>query len=396
MKKVYRPLWSYDVQQTESWLSDMAAQGLVFDRLNRWTRCFYFQEREPAKRVYRIAYDKMSSSVLPKTLQSEGWEKAATVGNWEFTSNSQPKNAIRTSPVRDGIVKQNRFLTYLFYAMIAYFTAILLNFTFAMFTGWVLEGGSNIVESSMWIVTYLFMAFVLGSVIFGIYSIVKITRTNRQLQGTENVDAVFMHQQLDTQKEKELKKAGRLVRKVKFAWIYSPDKMEQWLESMELKGFNLHRVNKIGNVFYFIKGEPQHIAYRVDYQRSPTESYYSIHREAGWKEKFVSYSNMENWTIWSQSYEGKEERPQLYSDRSSRLKHAKRIALTYTVVFSPLVAFYIYFIIGNISRADTMQDWLSWYSSGLFIIAILIFGTFIVRIWAYYGRLRKQAAAWGN
>ena len=260
MKKVYRPLWSYDVQGTEQWLAEMAETGLIFDKLNRWTRCFYFQEREPEARIYRIAFNKINSSALPKTLQAEGWEKAVDAGKWEFTSNSEPKSAVRTSPVRDGIVRHNRFLTYLFLPMIFYFAIILLNFTISMMSSWIQYGGSNIEESSMWIVTYLFMAFVLGSVIFGVYSIIKITRTNKKLQGTENVDAVSMHQHLDTQAEKELKKAGRLVRKVKFAWIYSPDKTEQWLESMEQKGFNLHRVNKFGNVFYFIKGEPRLIA----------------------------------------------------------------------------------------------------------------------------------------
>lgn len=393
MKKVYRPLWSYDVQKTEEWLADMAKQGLIFEKLNRWTRCFYFQEREPEARVYRIAFNKIRSSALPKTLQSEGWETAGTAGKWEFTSNSQPESTIRTSPVRDGIVRRNRFLTYIFFAMIFYFGAILLNFTASMFTGWVLEGGSNVVESPMWIVTYLFMAFVLGCVIFGIYSTVKITRTNKQLQGTENVDAVSMHHHLDRQTEKEWKKAGRLVRKVKFSWNYSPDKTEQWLESMEQKGFNLHCVNSIGNVFYFIKGEPRKIAYRLDYQSGPTESYFAIHREAGWNEKFVSYSNIEKWTIWSKAYGEGEARPQLYSDRSSRLKHAKRIALTYTALFFPLVAFYIYFIINIIMTADTIQEWFLWNSSGMFLIAILVFGSLIFRTWAYYTRLRKEAIA---
>lgn len=277
--------------------------------------------------------------------------------------------------------------------MIFYFGVILLNFTAAMFTGWVLEGGRNVVESPMWIVTYIFMAFVLCSVIFGIYSIVKITRTNKQLQGTEKVAAVSVHQHLDRQTEKELKKAGRLVRKVKFAWNYSPDKMEHWLESMEQKGFNLQRVNTIGNVFYFVKGEPRKIAYRVDYQSGPTESYFSIHREAGWNEKFVSYSNIEKWTIWSKAYGEGEERPQLYSNQSSRLKHAKRIAITYTAMFFPFVAFYAYFIINIIKSAERIQDWFLWNSSGMFMIAILIFGALIFRVWAYYTRLRKEAIA---
>lgn len=391
MKRVSRPLWSYDVQKTEKWLAEMAEQGLIFERLNRWSRCFYFQEREPEARIYRIAFNKIKSSALPKTLQAEGWGAAATAGKWEFISNSQQENTIRTTPVRDGIVRHNRFLTYIFFAMIFYFGVILLNFTAAMFTGWVLEGGRNVVESPMWVVTYIFMAFVLCSVIFGIYSIVKITRTNKQLQGTGKVAAVSVHQHMDKQTEKELRHAGRLVKKVRLAWMYSPDKTEQWLESMELKGFNLHRVNSMGNVFYFIKGEPRRIAYRVDYQRGPTESYFTIHREAGWNEKFVSYSSIEKWTIWSKAYEEGEERPQLYSDRSSRLKHAKRIAITYTALFFPFVAFYTYFIINIIKSADTIQDWFLWNSSGLFMIAILVFGSFILRTWMYYARLRKGA-----
>lgn len=387
MKKVYRPFWSYDVQRTEEWLADMAEQGWIFESLNRWTRCFYFQEREPEARIYRIAYSRINSSVLPKALQEEGWEEAATAGNWEFSSNTQSEKTIRTSPVRDGIVRHNRFLTYFFFAMIFYFGAILVSFAASMFEAWVLEGGSNIVESPMWIVTYLFMGIVFGSVIFGIYSIVKISRTNRELEGTAAVEL----EQPDIQAEKEWKKADRWVTKVKFSWMYSPDKTEQWLESMEQRGFNLYRVNKIGTIFHFVKGEPRQIAYRVDYQRGPTESYFAIHREAGWNEKFTSYSNLEKWTIWSKSYGEGEERPQLYSDQSSRLKHAKRIAITYTALFFPFVAFYTYFTVNNINRAESTAEWLTWNSTGLFILAGLIFGIFILRTWAYYGRLRKEA-----
>lgn len=396
MKKVYRPLWSFDVQQTEHWLAAMAEKGLIFKRLNRWTRCFYFHEREPETRVYRIAYSKISSAALPKTLQDEGWEIAAIAGNWELSSNSQPEHTIRTSAVRDGIVKHNRFLTYLFFGMIFYFGAILLNFTASMFSAWVLEEGSNIVESPMWIITYLFFALVLGSVIFGIYSIVKITRTNRKLEGMANPGAAPESDQLDKQAEKELKKAGRWITKVKISWMYSPDKMEQWLELMEQRGFNLHRVNKFGTIFHFRNEEPRRIAYRIDYQRGPTESYFAIHRESGWNEKFTSFSNMDSWTIWSKTYKEDEERPQLYSDQTSRLKHAKRIAITYTAMFFPFVAFYLYFIVGNISRSEKMTEWLSWNSTGLFIAAVLTFGTFIFSVWAYYGRLRKQTTAWEN
>ena len=394
MKKIYRPFWSYDVKQTEDWLAEMAAQGLIFTKLNRWTRCFYFQEQEPATRVYRIAYNKMSSSVLPKTLQAEGWEKAGTAGNWEFTFNEQPESAIKTSPIREGIIKHNRMITYIFYGTSFYVTGILMANISMLASSYRQDGGINIVESSLWILTFIFFAILLGIMVLGIYSIAKITGTNKELDGT--TDGFWPVDEIDQQGEKELKKAGRWVTKVKFSWMYSPDKMEQWLESMEQRGLNLYRVNKIGTIFHFVKGEPRRIAYSIDYQRGPTESYFAIHREAGWHEEFTSFSNMEKWTIWSKTYGETEEPPQLYSDQSSRLKHAKRIALTYTAMFSPLVAFYIYFIINIMISADTIQDRFLWNSSGMMLLAVLIFGTFIFRIWAYYGRLRKQAAAWSN
>lgn len=394
MKKIYRPFWSYDVKQTEDWLAEMAAQGLIFTKLNRWTRCFYFQEQEPATRVYRIAYDKMKTSVLPKTLQAEGWQKAGTAGKWEFIFNEQPENAIKTTPVRDGIIKHNRMITYIYYGISFYVAGMLMANISMLASSYRQDGGIDIVESPLWILTFIFFAILLGTMVLGIYSIAKITGTNKELDGT--TDGFWPVDEIDQQSEKELKKAGRWVTKVKFSWMYSPDKMEQWLESMEQRGLNLYRVNKIGTIFHFVKGEPRRIAYSIDYQRGPTESYFAIHREAGWHEEFTSFSNMEKWTIWSKTYGETEERPQLYSDQSSRLKHAKRIALTYTAMFSPLVAFYIYFIINIMISADTIQDRFLWNSSGMMLLAVLIFGTFIFRIWAYYGRLRKQAAAWSN
>ncbi|PKH12236.1 DUF2812 domain-containing protein [Planomicrobium sp. MB-3u-38] len=394
MKKIYRPFWSYDVKQTEDWLAEMAAQGLIFTKLNRWTRCFYFQEQEPATRVYRIAYDKMKTSVLPKTLQAEGWQKAGTAGKWEFIFNEQPENAIKTTLVRDGIIKHNRMITYIYYGISFYVAGMLMANISMLASSYRQDGGVDIVESPLWLLTFIFFAILLGIMVLGIYSIAKITGTNKELDGT--TDGFWPVDEIDQQSEKELKRAGRWVTKVKFSWMYSPDKMEKWLESMEQRGLNLYRVNKIGTIFHFVKGEPRRIVYSIDYQRGPTESYFAIHHEAGWHEEFTSFSNMEKWTIWSKTYGETEERPQLYSDQSSRLKHAKRIALTYTAMFSPLVAFYIYFIINIMISADTIQDRFLWNSSGMMLLAVLIFGTFIVRIWSYYGRLRKQAAAWSN
>ena len=42
--KKWRPLWSYDVEKTERWLSKMAAEGNHLTDVNRMTRMFTFDQ----------------------------------------------------------------------------------------------------------------------------------------------------------------------------------------------------------------------------------------------------------------------------------------------------------------------------------------------------------------
>lgn len=45
MKKVFRPFWSYRIEQTESWLEGQASKGNRLVALNKWTRVFTFEQR---------------------------------------------------------------------------------------------------------------------------------------------------------------------------------------------------------------------------------------------------------------------------------------------------------------------------------------------------------------
>ncbi|MCL6572423.1 MAG: DUF2812 domain-containing protein, partial [Bacillus sp. (in: Bacteria)] len=108
IKKVFRPFWSYDVQKTEFWLTSMAKSGYLLTRIDRFTRCFFFQQGEPKELIYRIGYDKMQGESLSKRLLAEGWKKDLRSGNWFVTSNEKPLDQIKTSPVREGIIKHNR------------------------------------------------------------------------------------------------------------------------------------------------------------------------------------------------------------------------------------------------------------------------------------------------
>lgn len=97
--------------------------------------------------------------------------------------------------------------------------------------------------------------------IFTVYSLITLNKTNQRLteefiqpnkqngQGTSP-----LKDRLSKNEEKRLKSSGQLVMKWKLGWMYSPDRLEEWLEGMEEKGYNLYSVGKTGTAFYFKKG----------------------------------------------------------------------------------------------------------------------------------------------
>ncbi len=331
-KKVFRPFWSYDVQKTEEWLSSMAESGYFLIKMNRVTRVFFFQQGEPKKMIYRIAYDKIQSESLSRSLTDAGWLKVLQSGKWFVTRNEMPIDQIKGFPVREGTIKHNRINMYIFSGIFIYLTIIvLMNLMLGMVT--VFQDGSiEVVESPLWIVTYIFMGIGIVIWVLSLYSIIKITKTNKKML-FENSNQYKLHsmvpeeRRLSKDEVKELKRSGKLIRKRKLGWMYAPDKLEKWLEKMEADGYNLYRVSKTGTVFYFTVGHPRKVSYCADYQNIADESYFNIHRDAGWRNVFISMGSFQKWSIWSIEYSEGEQRPQIYSDKSDQLKHAKRIAV---------------------------------------------------------------------
>ena len=392
--KVFRLFWSYDVKKTEAWLSDMAKKGYLLVGMNRWTRCFFFRKSESKNITYRIGYDKMHSASLSKTLLDEGWSKVIQSGNWYVISNEKPLQQIKSSSVREGVIKRNRMLMYIFSGILIYFTCIaIFDLTLISLTLFQ-DTPVEVVESPLWILTYSLLGLGIAIFILAIYSVIKINKTNKyliseksnKLQGETPIEG-----RLSKEKEKQLKRSGQIVVKRKLGWMYSPDRLEKWLETMERVGYNLYRVSKSGTVFYFIIGSPRKVSYCADYQNFSDESYYDMHREAGWNSAFISSWSVQKWTIWSQEYSEGEERPQIYSDKSNHLKHARRIALTYTILFLPLIIMYIlnlWLWFDGLFNSGTTR--LNLLNTVMFLFCILIFGSFTVRTWLYYMRLRKR------
>ncbi|WHY88277.1 DUF2812 domain-containing protein [Neobacillus novalis] len=395
IKKVVRPFWSYDVQKTEKWLSSMAENGYFLIKINRVTRCFFFLQDEPKKLTYRIGFDKMQGESLSRGLLAEGWTKVLRTGHWFVTSIEKPSEQIKSSPVREGIIKHNRIIMYIFGGIVGYFSIVAM-FFLSIFGMMFISSDSQVevVDSPYWIFTYLYFGAVIAIFVLALYSMIKIHRTNKNLIKEKPRDDLHFGTQpegkLSKAEEKQLKRSGQLIVKRKLGWMYAPDKLEQWLEEMEEQGYNLYRVSKTGTVFRFLIGRQRKVSYCADYQNIADESYFEMQREAGWKSVFASLGSIQKWSLWSREYKEGEERPQIYSEKTDQLKHARKIAIAYSCLFLPLIIAYLLNLgIGFDLFIHNQVDKLRIMTLIIMVIAILSFGSYTIRTWLYYFRLKK-------
>ncbi|WP_404430890.1 DUF2812 domain-containing protein [Sutcliffiella horikoshii] len=396
MNTVTKPLWSYDIQKTEQWLTDQAKEGYHLKELHRFKRLFTFEKAQPKEVTYRIGYDKIKPATLSNTMRNDGWEKVTQSGKWYVIANEKPQAEVTTSTSRDAIIKRNNYIFYAFMAILIYITGATLANIALFSTAYIASDGNvEVEESPLWIITYTGSALATAFYFFMIYSVWKIKKTNKVLsqenQTTYSPQHTLEKKNLTKAEEKQWKRDGIIIKRRKFGWMYSPDKLEKWLEQMAAEGNRLHRVSKLGTTFYFRKGEPQHIKYSADYQNLSNDSYFEIHRQAGWKDEFSSKGALQKWTIWSKAYEESENPPALYSDKTHKLKQAKKVAFSYTVIFLPMVLMYMFIASMNISYMFRKEEAWTLHDTNtiMFFICILVFGTFITKTWMYYFRLRR-------
>ncbi|WP_416148336.1 DUF2812 domain-containing protein [Salipaludibacillus sp. HK11] len=387
IKKVFRPFWSFDVQKTEKWLSNMAEKGLHIVEFNRFTHIFVFEEGDKKEMLYQIDFDKKQSDTLPKALKNEGWVKVCRNKHWYIVANQQRREEVNLSPHREGVITHSRKVLYIYGAISAYllFSLVLQTVFFSVIiiseSGWDVE--RNVSEYFTAISTILGFATIF--LIF--YITFKLYRSNERLsQGIEEQNETSLFSRND---EKRLKRSGDVVVKRKFAWWYSPDKLEEWLEKMELAGYNLYRTNKYGIKFYFRKGEPRKVRYCIDYQNTVYGSYYDMHQESGWNLVYTSKSSWMKWTIWSLEYDSESERPEMYTDRTNHLKQARRITFINVGSLLP-IAFVAWVILSSpdpfpIGGAITTLIFFI-----LFTSAIVLHAVHGLKSMMYYRRVKKS------
>lgn len=383
VKQIFRPFWSYDVLKTEKWLSSMAEKGFHFSKLHRFTRQFTFHEGPPRRLTFRIGYDKVHNAVPSTTLLNERWMKVSQSKHWYVLSNESPVASIRTFPVREGIIRHNQIRMYLFGAILLYITVMAVLFTTIIgLTSFFQETPPTVVDSPMWILTYIYMSTLFALSVISGYSVFQLHKSNKAL----------IHEHIKPyETAQEQQPAGQLVTRRKWAWMYAPDKLEQWLEKMEEQGYNLYRVSKTGTLFYFTKGHPRKISYCAHYGNTATPSQLDIYRDSGWKSSYTSQSILQNWSIWSCEYTEGEERPYIYSDKSHHVKHARRLAILYSSLFLPFFILQAYNLRFQIEWGlHDQRDSSSFIKNIILIfIPLLILSMFCARTWLYYRRVVK-------
>jgi hypothetical protein len=382
IKKVIRPFWSLDVMKTETWLSEMAISEYRLQKVNLITREFIFENDESKTIYYRICRHKAGISTTSQSLIRNQWYSVFTKGKWSILANENEASELKIFPSRESILKRNRTMKYSIGILLAYlaFTQIQTIFIFTVILS---ANGFSPFLSPWFIISRLLVVFLLS------YIIVKLNQSDKQIRMENGSDLTLPSTILYGKTERTIRKEGKLIKKIKFAWTYAPDKIEDWLENMEMKGYNLVRINWLGTTFNFIKGESRTIKYCVDYQNFVNDSYFEMHNSNGWEMLFTSKLALTKYTIWRKEYT--DHRSELYSDKSQILKHARKQCLLYCVLFIPIIFMYIASIVSMVRMTSTYPDMpFSWTTPIIFALAVVEYGYFTLQSLGYYLRTRKR------
>jgi uncharacterized membrane protein (DUF485 family) len=406
MKFKFRLFWSYDVIKTQKWLSSMSDKGYTLTKINFVFRLFYFKRSTPQHVNYMLIYDKGSNGFSSSTQKYLDFDEVCYSKNYYILKTR--KEVIEDRPSYQQLLSRNQKLQYIVGIILLIILVvnsfpvllILVSFFSGNLTVVTEPGGSVEAETLLEIVEGIITLFALLCVVLAhiwmIYTFFKLQSSNKKLIMLcgETIDlSVTVPRDTIMSKEEviELKKEKRLVRRRKVGWFYSPDKCEVWLESMESKGFNLIRMSKIGNSFYFIKGETRRMKYHVDYQVKKDTTYFKLNQESGWKLFFTSLTRYFAISVWGQEYT--QAPPAYYSDQESRVKHAKKFAFSYAVWLIPMSIMY-FALCGFLgyglfnSSYFRLNRWVV-ITPIMFLIVGLEFSIFAYRIVSYYYRVKK-------
>ncbi|MGE7090512.1 DUF2812 domain-containing protein [Lysinibacillus sp. NPDC048646] len=289
-------LWSYQIDKTEEWLTNMASKGYHLCNFNAVTRMFTFEAGEPKAVAYAIRLDK---SILPSALVQAGWQIVASSNRWQFAKN-EIKTEATVYPSRETIVKRARMHTYLFILLAIFFTMGQLN----MFLMTAIISG--VVGSINWWLIAIPLSISTLCISLSIY----VYRAYRRFEKQEMDMAV---PQISS---------GRKVRKIKLGWMDLPLQTKRWLEEQAQQGLELERVT--ATIFTFRETTSKRIAYEVSFEPKVDSSFFTIHKELGWQLKFASNITWLHYSIWAMPYDVGEIVPALTYDAKEKIRSMKK------------------------------------------------------------------------
>ena len=389
-KTIFRPFWSFDAVRTEEWLSAMHAKGYALQKIHFASRRFVFEETAPVQTFYRIVYDKNTNGAPEIYLQDGVYDQVCFSKNFYVLRTEKTSPAM--APSYEGFLKRNKMIGLVAgFLLLALFVMSLfpLMIFFVVFS--VFAFTSLSINDVMQVMLNSFIPLLIT--ILTIFTFLKLLKTNRQLEklcgDTLDLDFTVPKDTLMSKSETiRLRRSGQLIEKTRFAWQYAPDKIEIWLEQMAQDGYHLNHMS-ISKSFFFLKGEPYQAKYHVDYQNRTDPSYFNLNKEAGWKLYFTSLSRFLNLSVWGQEY--KDAPPMFYSDSDSKIKHARKFALTYSLCFFPVCLIYLLLIVVNVIYVQPhfgLAPMLVVQNLS-FLLLILELGFFATRTILYYFRVKK-------
>lgn len=346
MKKM-KWLWSYRIDQTERWLTQMANDGYLLVNFNHWSRKFSFQEGQGKKAQYAVQY---GGRALPHGLASAGWELAASSGKWQILKNGSSE--IEAYPARDAIFKRTRMHAYLFLLITMFMLSI--QVPALLVFGTIMSIANGQIGVLPVAIPVIILLFLIGLTVF-------VFRAYRRFERSVMDMAI------------EKRGMGQKVRKLYLGWMYQPFQTKEWLEKMASDGLELESV--FGAVFTFRQTESQKIIYEVSFEPKVNANYFALHKEMGWKLKFTSNITWLNYSIWAKSYSAEEEVPAFTYDLQEKRRYMKKafmmnVGMGVFLMFICIQSLYVNFI----SMPDSFFEW-SFY--GFIKVALL----FITVMW---------------
>ncbi|MGH4118474.1 DUF2812 domain-containing protein [Clostridium sp.] len=324
-KSVFRPFWSLDVIETENWLRKMSAKGYYLKNFKAVSKVFAFEKGELIKITYRICRHKKGINVDSHSLLNSGWHSVCSKSKWTILANETDESQIKIHPSRENLLNRSRTIKYSIGTLLTLWLVMSI-MPMLMLTELLFNFHNNSYNVTYMPGSKLSMTLILLVLILLIYIMIKLNKSDRKLHIENGSDlnlslTIPKDTIIDYKTERKLRKDRKAIKKIKLGWFYSPDKTEEWLENMELKGYNLYRMSRLGTTFYIMKGEPRNVKYSSDFQITVNDSYFEIHKSNGWKMLFTSFSSFTKTTLWGKEYS--DEKPALYSDNSHIIKHAK-------------------------------------------------------------------------